>query len=200
MQKPNAFDTIQAGGEYTPIEVGGHHLVIKKVEEARSLAGRSMIIVATDTADNDRQPHYMSEEFKNDIRPTKKWPLVGRKYILVEDKDGNCSKAFKSFITAVERSNPGFQVQWGDNFGTQFKGFKVGGVYGEIENEYNGKRSMRRELRWFCADSQVETARVPEPKYLPNNNVMVLAPAQAQASAYAGFVSVPDVDTEEIPF
>ena len=81
----------------------------------------------------------------------------------------------------------------------QFRGLKVGGVYGEVENEYNGKRSMRRELRWFCADSQVETARVPEPKYLPNTNVTAPAPA-AQASTVAGFVSVADVDTEEIPF
>ena len=33
MQKPNNFDNTRASGEYTPVSLGGHHLIIKKVEE-----------------------------------------------------------------------------------------------------------------------------------------------------------------------
>ena len=31
MNKPNAYDETQAGGEFTPVELGGHKLVIKQV-------------------------------------------------------------------------------------------------------------------------------------------------------------------------
>ena len=200
MQKPNAFDTTQATREFTPPTVGGHHGKLMKLEESTTRTGKDMVIVAFDFAQNDSQPGYMAEEFRNDIRPDKKWPRAGRQYIVVTDDNGNCSRSFKSFINAVEKSNPGFQVQWGDNFGAQFKGLKVGLVFGEVENEYNGKRSMRTELRWFCEDSKVDEAKVPEPKYLPNNNVVAAAPVQAQANTMAGFVNVADVDLEEIPF
>ena len=30
MQKPNNYDETQAGGEFTPVELGGHKLVIKQ--------------------------------------------------------------------------------------------------------------------------------------------------------------------------
>lgn len=199
MLKPSNYDNIQATGEYTPVKVGGHYAGIKKVEETKTRTGKDMLAVALDFLPRDSQGNFMAREFANDIRPDKKWPRAGRMYIVVTDNDGNCSRSFKSFITAVERSNPGFHVQWGDNFGQQFRGKEVGIVYGEVESEWNGKRSMRVEPRWFCDIDKVETAKVPEPKYLPNTNVTQAAPA-AQASTVAGFVNVADVDLEEIPF
>ena len=198
MLKPSNFDNTQASREFTPVTAGGHHLVIKKVEESKTKTGKDMIIVAFDMAPNDSQAGYMAQEFQNDIRPDKKWPRAGRQYIVVTDDNGNCSRSFKSFISCVEKSN-GMQVQWGDTFAQQFRGKLVGGVFGEVENEYNGKRSMRTELRWFCEDSKADSAKVPEPRYLPNNNVTATAPAQTNA-AVAGFVSIPDTDMEEIPF
>lgn len=200
MLKPSNFDNTQASREFTPPTVGGHHGKLMKLEESMTRTGKDMVIVAFDFAQNDSQPGYMAEEFRNDIRPDKKWPRAGRQYIVVTDDNGNCSRSFKSFISAVEKSNPGFQVQWGDNFGAQFKGLKVGLVFGEVENEYNGKRNMRTELRWFCEDGKADSAKVPEPRYLPNDNVTQAAPVQTQANTIAGFVNVSDVDMEEIPF
>lgn len=194
MQKPNGYDQTQASGDFTPIELGGHHLVIKKVMEQQNKNGGDMIVVAFDMAPGDKQPGYFAKEFANDIRPDKKWPRAGRQYINVLDSNGNTSRNFKTFVTSVEKSNSGFTTQWGDNFCEQFKGKKIGGVFGEVENEYNGKVSMRHELRWFCSDSAADTASIPQPKYLPNRNVT------ASAGAVDPFLSVPAGIDEEVPF
>lgn len=195
MQKPNNYDNTQASGDFTPIRLGGHHLVVKKVEETKSKNGKDMIIVAFDMATGDDQAGYFTKEFADDIRPDKKWPRNGRQYILVNDADGNCSKSFKSFITSIEKSNNGFVTQWGDTFAAQFKNKRIGGVFGEVENEYNGKTSMRHELRWFCEDSKADDARIPQAKYLPNSNKTAPAPTDPD-----DFMAIPEGSVEEIPF
>lgn len=168
MNKPNNYDNTQAGG-YTPISLGGHHLIIKKVDETTSSTGKPMLKVYLDTAPNDSEPKFFEEEFRNDIRPDKKWPHAGTQNIVSEDKDGNCTKSFKSFITCFEQSN-NCEATWGAGFAEQFKNKRIGGVYGEVQNEYNGKVTMRHELRWFCSDDKVDGASVPAPKYLDNKN------------------------------
>ena len=40
MKKPNNFENTQANGEYTPVELGGHMIVIKQVEERQSKHGK----------------------------------------------------------------------------------------------------------------------------------------------------------------
>lgn len=193
MQKPNNFDSVKVSGEFTPITPGGHHLIIKKVEESKSSTGKEMIVVAFDTAAGDSQPNYFSKQFESDIRPDKKWPRSGRQYIVCEDNNHDCSKSFKSFITSVEESNNGFQTQWGDAFASQFKGKRIGGVFGMVESEYQGKVTSRSELRWFCADNKADNAKVPDPKLLPNNNVI-------STEKVADFMNVPEGEEEEIPF
>ena len=169
MNKPASYDSVKVGGDFTPIIPGGHHMVIKNVEETTSKGGKAMLKVSFDFAKNDSQPEYMMNEFKNDIRPDKKWPHVGTAYILTEDNDGNCSKKFKGFITSFERSN-NCEAVWGEKFAAQFKNKKIGGVFGKVENEYNGKTTMRTELRWFCEDGRADDADVPAEKYLANNS------------------------------
>lgn len=193
MKKPNNYDSTQASGDFTPLSTGGHHLIIKKVEESQTKTGKDMIVVAFDTAAGDSQPNYFAEQFASDIRPDKKWPRTGRQYIVTEDNDGNCSRSFKTFITCVEKSNNGFVTQWGDDFATQFKNKRIGGVFGIVESEYQGKTTKRTELRWFCDDAKADTANVPDPKLLPNNNKTVGVPAPTDFMTVTG-------DDDEIPY
>ena len=190
MQKPNGYDEVQVGGDFTPIELGGHHLVIKGVKEQESKTGKPMVVVAFDTAKNDKQPGYFSDQFDKDIRPEKKWPANGTMYILTMDsQDANkVSKSFKSFITAFEHSN-NCEAIWGEKFCDQFKGKKIGGVFGIVKEEYNGEVKKRHKVRWFCDDNRVDSANVPEPKLLNK------APKSADA-----FVNVPEGIDEEVPF
>lgn len=194
MNKPQGYDNVQVGGDFTPIELGGHHLIIKGVREEKSKAGKDMIVVAFDFAKNDKQPGYFSDLFDKDIRPDKKWPNAGTQYILTLDSAdaSKVSRSFKGFITSVERSN-GFEVEWGDKFCEQFKNKKVGGVFGLVEEEYNGEIKKRHKLRWFCEDDRADSAAIPADKLL-NGVKSSGKPTDAIAN------NIPADAPEEIPF
>ena len=72
MNKPNNYENTQAAGEFTPVELGGHKLVIKQVNETKSKTGKPMIVVLFDFARDDKQPGYFEKMFRDDIRPDKK--------------------------------------------------------------------------------------------------------------------------------
>lgn len=162
MEKPNGYEETTAKGEYPVIELGAHYLTIRQVVESKSKNGDPMIIIYLDTAPNDKQPSFFSAEFKRDTRKDKKWPHVGTIYQLTE-WNGQCSSNFKGFVTSVERSNPGFTVKWGDNFGEQFKGKICGGNFGIEIDVYEEKVRENKKLQYFIPNEDVPTAKVPEP-------------------------------------
>ncbi len=195
MKKPNNYEETQASGDFTPVELGGHKLVIKQVNEKQSSTGKDMIVVLFDFAPGDKQAGYFMEQFKNDIRPEKKWPNQATQYILTEDNDGKCSRSFKTFTTCVEHSNPGFTVQWGDKFCETLKNKTVGGVFGIVEEEYNGEVKKKRKLRWFCSIDKAADAEIPEEKLLPQKGSN-----QSGSDLGNGFMNIPDGIDEELPF
>lgn len=64
MQKPKNYENTQAQGEFTPVELGGHRLVIKSVEERMSKTNKPMLVVFFDFAQGDKQAGYFTEAFK----------------------------------------------------------------------------------------------------------------------------------------
>lgn len=78
----------------------------------------------------------------------------------------------------------------------QFVGKKIGGVFGLVENEYNGKITKRRELRWFVSRDKVKDAAIPEEKLLPTRG----KPNPAAADMGNGFMTIPEGIEEEMPF
>lgn len=197
MKKPNGYDETRESGTFDLVELGGHYAVVKQVSETQSSTGKDMIVVLFDFDKNDKQAGYHSQAFNNDSREEKKWPFNGSKYIMVHDfNDPNkTSRAFKTFCTCIEKSN-NYSIQWGGaSWGAQFKGKKIGVVYGEEENSYDWKTFMRRVPKWFCNIDGVATARVPEAKYLPGHN------SQPVVTDANGFIAVPEnADGEDIPF
>ena len=194
MNKPSGYDDVQVGGGFTPVDLGGHYCQIKQVAERKSSTGKDMIVVVFDFVKPDAQEGYFMEQFKNDVREDKKWPFAGSKYIMVNDyqEPSKTSRQFKSFCTCVENSNS-YQIQWGgDDWAAQFKGKKIGAVYGEEEHEYDGKVSKRRLVRYFCSLDAVKDAKIPEAKLLKN----VSRPAANDSS----FINIPEGTEEEIPF
>ena len=197
MNKPSGYDEVRPSGDFTPINLGGHYAVIKKVEEKESKTGKAMIVVYYDFDTKDSQPAYFMNEFRNDVRPEKKWPFAGSKYIMQADYNvpNKVSRDFKTFCTCVEKSN-NYSIQWGDNWGEQFKNKKIGVVFGEVESEYNGKIYKRHEPRWFCNIDKVESANVPAPKTF-NGAHSNSAPQTGNTN---GFINVPDSAVEDVPF
>lgn len=205
MQKPNNYDETQAGGEFTPVELGGHKLVIKQVKETKSKAGKDMIVIKFDFAEGDKQAGYFNEQFKNDIRPTKDWPYQATQNTLVNENDGKCSRSFKTFITSVEHSNAGFKVKWGneiDNWALQFQGKKIGGVFGEQMDYYNGEEKKKRVLRWFCSLDKVADAAIPDMSETKAYKEYKQGGGMPNyvAPGSDGFVNIPDGLDDELPF
>lgn len=200
MQKPNNYENTQAQGEFTPVELGGHKLIIKQVNETVSKKGKQMIVVLFDFAPDDIQPGYFTKQFRDDIRPDKKWPNQATQYILTEDENGDCSRSFKTFITCVEHSNSGFTTQWGDAFAKQFKNKKIGGVFGSQMDYYDGKEKEKRVLRWFISMDKVTDAKIPEMSETQayKNHINGYAPGSTPAGD--GFMNIPDGIDEELPF
>lgn len=196
MEKPNNYDETKEQGTFTPIDLGGHTLVIKSVEERTSKTGKPMIVVFFDCSIQDKQAGYFADMYKNDTREEKKWPHQATQYILRDDAEGNCNRTFKTFITCVEHSNNGFNVQWGADFGKQFKNKIIGGVFGLQADYYNGKEIEKRVLRWFVSAAKVDEAVIPDPvetkayrehltMFQTNDN---------------GFLDIPSDIDEELPF
>ena len=192
MNKPSGYDEAQAAGEFVPVDLGGHYAAIKQVTEMKSSTGKDMIVVLFDFIKPDKQNGYFSDQYDADTRDDAKWPFAGSKYILVQDFNDpkKTSRNFKTFCSCVEKSN-GYSIQWGgDAWAKQFRGKKIGVVYGEEEHEYDGRTTMRRVPKWFCELDKVSTSTIPAPKYLPKT-----AP-----SSDSDFVNVPDGAEDEIPF
>ena len=200
MRKPNNYDDTKAQGEFIPVELGGHRLVIKEVTEMKSKSGRDMIKVCFDFAKDDKQPGHFEQMFKDDIRPEKKWPNQATQYILTEDEDGNCSRSFKTFITCVEHSNNKFEVKWVDDFGKQFKGKLIGGVFGPQMNYYNGREIEKRVLRWFVSIDKVDDATIPDMSETQAYKNHLNGYPQGSKPTGDGFMNIPDGIDEELPF
>lgn len=199
VSKPTDYDKTPASSGYEPPELGGHKLVIKQVSEKQSKTGKPMIVVLFDFADDDKQPGYFSEQFANDIRPDKKWPNQATQYILTEDADGKCTRNFKTFTTCVEHSNAGFQVQWGNKFCQCFKGKKIGGVFGEQMDYYNGEEKKKRVLRWFVSLDKVADAAVPDMSETKEYKEYKQGGGMPNGTN-DGWMNVPDIGEDELPF
>ena len=203
MQKPNGYEEAQTMGEYTPVELGGHYATVLQLTETQSSTGKDMIVVLFDFDKTDKQPGMFRKQFEGDDRADKKWPYAGSMYIMVQDyqDSSKTSRSFKTFCTCVEKSN-NYTVTWGGaEWAKQFKGKRIGVVFGEVENEYDGKISMRRNPRWFCSWDNVKTANIPNPKYL-NGQGPATPPADQQSvqASVDSFVNVEDNLEDEIPF
>lgn len=200
MVKPDGYDDARVSGEYVPVELGGHYCKIVQVTETKSSKGKDMIVVLFDFCSPDQQEGYFSKSYANDPRDKKekKWPFQGSKYIMVNDYQDpkKTSSQFKTFCSCIEKSN-NCEINWvnGPEWAQQFKGKKVGVVYGEEENEYNGKTFMRATPKWFCRTDAVKDASIPKPKYLAG-----AAGPTMPTTGTDGFMNIPDGMEDEIPF
>ena len=199
MNKPSGYDEATTSSGFTPANLGGHYCVIKQVTEKQSSKGQDMIVVLLDFCKPDEQADYFSNLFNEDDREDKKWPFAGSKYIMVYDfnNPSKTSRQFKTFCTCVEKSNK-YTIKWGgSNWANQFKGKKIGVVYGAEEHEYDGKVSMRHLPKWFCSFDKVDQQSIPEPKFLSGAAAAANKPS---GPADDSFINVPEGSDEDIPF
>ena len=173
MIKPQGYDNVQAAGSYEKLAVGGHILVIKKVEEGKTYAGKPKVTIYFDTDKSDKQPNYFSNAFKNDTRQGKKWPWNGHKDENVYTADGDFSGFLKAFHEAVEKSNNGFKIVWDlegantNNYEKCFAGKLVGGVFHNEEYDDNGVSKFSVKFKnWTTVEAVKQGIEPPKDKLL----------------------------------
>ena len=185
--KPAGYDEVQAGGDYTPIELGGHKLIIKAIEEATASTGTKYLKVSFDTASDDAQPNYYAEQWKNDTRDNKKWGGIAM--IFPTDREGKTSKTFKQFCTSIERSNNS-KIQWGAGFENSIVGKVIGGVFGEEEYyNANGEVKTARKLFWWRSTDGIKDATIPDKRTV-----------EKPVDNGTDFISIPDGIEVDLPF
>lgn len=197
MKKPNNYADIPVTGDFTPFEAGGHLMVIKKVEEAKSKSGLDMLLISLDTTAEDSQPKYFEEQFRNDIRPDKKWGCIA--YLVVDESTEYGPRNLKTFNTCVEESNLGFQPVWGDGYAACFKNKLVGGVFRmeEYFNESKKKKAKIARFAWFRSIEAIKKGvAIPAEKLLKEEDM----PKQANPTNADGFVNIEEAIDEDLPF
>lgn len=191
MRKPNDWENTQAYGDFEPLELGGHICKIMKVEETKSRSGKDMINIFLDIAEGEQKGYY-AEQYRKDNRSDKRWGCIV--YQVLEDNNGNTHRGFKTFVTAVEKSNSGFNQNeiWDENFCEYFKNKLIGGVFGR-EQYINNKSKLAWSTK--CVQfKDVETIKngvpIPEDKLLEG--------ASAPSSSNSNFADMPLDD--DLPF
>ena len=206
INKPKDYDTTPEQGEFTAPAPGGHRMIIHQVLRTESRDGRPMLKIDFDFDPTDSQPKLFENEYRNDIRPEKKWPRGGTQYVMQYTADGGTSRGYKTFCSCAEKSNQGYKIPWGSEqkvWESSFKGKKIGGVFGMVENFYNGKMTTRSELRWFCQYDKAADASIPDLKQLSEDQKRAAANWKAAETAKeeTGFMNIPDdVADEGLPF
>ena len=204
MQKPNGYEeAITMGNTKEPIELGGHHLIIKQVEETVNSKNKPMIVVLFDFDQIDKQAGLLMKEFKEDDRADKKWPSRGAEYIMVNDYEdpSKTSRQYKTFCTCFEQSN-GTKINWTDDavvWANQFKNKKIGGAFGLVHEVWNGREIVKTKLRWFISDNKVDCCEVPFEKLLSEAKKKELSTSEPSNESPDGFINIPD-DLGDIPF
>lgn len=165
MLKPNDFESVQEYGDFIPVELGGHVCKIMGVKETKSKKDKDMLEISLDIAEGN-QIGYYAAQYKADSRTPKKWGCIV--YQLIYDNDGNTNRGLKTFITAVEKSNPNFKVTWDDNFANGFKNKLVGGVFGrEQYQDTKGELKFSTKCSSFKSVDIIKAGvEVPEDKLL----------------------------------
>lgn len=172
LKKPEIYDQVEVKEfDFTPITLGGHRGVIKSIEEYTSeFSGNTSLKVEVDTASDDKQPSYFTEQFKNDTRADKKYSNSAIKYVSLKDEE-NCVRMLKAFITSVENSNQGFKYDWNKGV-EQLNGKKIGLIFGlEEYNANDGKIKTTTKLTQFRSVDKVDNAQIPKVKTLNSGYV-----------------------------
>lgn len=181
MEMPKNYEeTVGVTGDFEGLQAGGYICKVISAKEENSQNGNRMLVVAFDIAEGEHKDFY-KRRYEANVKGNKdpnykvKWPNNGVHRIMVEDKDGNCNKFFKGFITIMEESNE-FDFKKAKYDETKLKDKLFGGIFGEEEYEkMDGTIGKTVKLRFVRNIGIIEDGKyeIPEIKKLPtsNNNI-----------------------------
>ena len=198
IKRPNNWNEIQEYTDRPKLALGAYVCKVKKAVVQNNGYGDQLCILF-DIAEGNYKGFY-EEDFKANTQQDKKWKGVLRVWIPKDDgseKDEWTKRSFKGFVTAVEKSNPGYQWNWDE---ASLAGKFIGVLTRQEEWEYNGKHGWA--VRPFKALS-VDAVRngeytIPVEKPLRNKTEASYADNYGSYSTQSNFAELDDDD--ELPF
>lgn len=210
----NDVEVTEFGSKPKDIEPGAYVLKIKaaKLERYTKNGGGMAIRLAFDIADGEFSGYYQALYDYNksgQYAENAKWKGVYSIWVPVKKDDEDQYKkdvaSFKRAITAINDSNPGKAIDPSKKINLDvFKGKLVGGAFGLVDWEYNGKEGTRCECRWLVGVDRVKEGSVDTPKHKclrgaePKATTSTEQPASAPADASSDFVEI--LSSDEVPF
>jgi len=178
MQKFSDYDTTKVNDFGERLKLGGH---ICKVLEAKVESGTSkkdgkpyeMLAIKFDIEEPDEQAGFYNKKFVEAARTdpmTAKWKGYYRLSVPNDNSEDFIKKTFKTFITSVEKSNPGYTWNWQED---TLVGKKFGGVFGyeEFTIPATGETVPLTRIRFIRSTEKIEEAPIPKVKLLDKTYV-----------------------------
>jgi len=194
IKKPNNWDNVQELGERKPLPLGAYVCKVRQVRVQDNSYG-SQLALLFDIAEGEYAGYY-HKDFEANTNADKKWRGLMRVWLPKDDgsdKDELTKSLFKGFVTAFERSNPGYTFDWNEN---SLVGKTIGVLYRNEEWDYNGKHGWAvRPFKAISADTVRDGSyTIPKEKPLSNSGANTTV---APANVPAGYTEVLD---EDLPF
>ena len=163
------FNDVKVGGDFRSLPGGGYVVGIRKAKMTNNSNGLPMVEVMIDIAEGEYKG-YFHGLFQDRIGrdPNAKYPYNGILKITAVDENGNTKKNFKSFCTAVERSNNMELPRHDEAFLKALVGKSVGVLYQREEYEgSDGKTHWSTKPKWFRDVETIRSGRFTKPEDVP---------------------------------
>lgn len=163
------YDKVKVGGEFRGLPSGGYVCIVKKAQMSANRDGLPMIEVRVDIFEGEYK-NYFSDLYKDRIGrdPEARWPYNGVLKITAVDSEGHTKKNFKSFCTAIEKSNNIQLPRHDEAFLKALVGKGVGVLYQREEYEGNdGKTHWSTKPKWFRDVETIRSGRFTVPEDVP---------------------------------
>lgn len=175
--KPFAdYDKTQTYGDYERLSLGGHicKILEVKTEQFSTKEGKpfEQLIFKIDIADPDPQAGYYQRKFAEDARLDAlkaKWKGTYRLTVPEDSSEDYTKRTFKTFITSIEDSNPGYKWNWEEQ---QLVGKVFGGVFGieEFMSE-SGNIIPFTRCRFVRGIENIKDVEIPKVRLADKSNI-----------------------------
>lgn len=175
MKRFSNYDEIQVNDFQERIDAGPHYckIIDVKLETINSKNGPfDQLIFNIDTTEKDSQPNFYKKRFQKDAESdamSAKWKGIYKLSVPKDDnseEDERRKKAFKTFITCIEKSNNGYDWEKADWDEKTLVGKNFVGVFGieEFENDQGIVVNFTRCRFIRSTDCDFEKVTMPKVK------------------------------------
>lgn len=200
IMKPTNWDNVQVLTNRPKLPLGAYICKIKLAKVQSNSFGDQLAILF-DIAAGEHTGFYQ-KDFDSNQNDDKKWRGVLRLWLPKDDgseKDEMTKSVLKGFVTAAEKSNPGYRWDWNE---ASLPGKQIGILFRNEEWEYQGKQGWAvRPFRALSTDSvRNGDYTLPNDKPLANKDNQYMGDANDSAYIPNTDFKVVNVDTDELPF